>query len=225
MPDLDYYYHSSAKRRMHYRLSCFLLHNLVLHEELTWREADVVHTELARILKLDSWAHGRVDYDAERSFGRRLSGMIECEDCGLMYGHKTWHSGTPNRADVWECPTNHKKRGSCKPGHLYEAVLKEKLLEAMLEMSRRTPQVWALLMGALTTVRPQTKSTHLNKIVERIYASELDCHIFLPDILDIVEGGCMLNDKRLGFVLISSEAVTLTLPALWTPKRQNASLS
>ena len=39
----------------------------------------------------------------------------------------------------------------------------------------------------------------------------------IPDFLAILEGGCMLTDGRIGFVLLTSEAVTLDLPQPWSP--------
>lgn len=220
------FYRSSSARKMHYRLSCFLLYNLAHSQTLSWHDADLAHAEIARHHKIDgridSWLQGRIDYESERSFGRRLSGLIECEDCGGMYGHKTWHSGTPNRADVWECPTSHKKRGSCQPGHLYEIVLKEKLLEAMVEILRRTPTVAELVFNVFTSVLPQVEISRIKQSIDDLLFSEVPRHVFLPDLLEIVEGACMLNDRRLGFVFISSEAVTLSLPTGWTPKRQSS---
>ncbi len=116
----------TVKDKMQY-FACFLLHNLAHQDWITWQEADRVHERASLYFKapstVDTWNGGRRDPEADRSFGRRLSGLIECEDCGQMFGHKTWRSGTPNRTDVWECRTNHAKRGTCKPSHLYETVL------------------------------------------------------------------------------------------------------
>ncbi|MGV0376115.1 zinc ribbon domain-containing protein [Corynebacterium hadale] len=70
------------------------------------------------------WLGTRVDPRGYNSFGKRLSRKIACGDCGRPFGHKTWHSDTPNRVDVWECPTNYVKRGTCTTiSHLYQEVL------------------------------------------------------------------------------------------------------
>ena len=50
------------------------------------------------------WLGTRVDPRGYKSFGKRLSRKIVCGDCGRPFGHKTWHSGTPNRGDVWGVP-------------------------------------------------------------------------------------------------------------------------
>lgn len=76
------------------------------------------------------WLGTRVDPRGYKSFGKRLSRKIVCGDCGRPFGHKTWHSGTPNRVDVWECPTNYGKRGTCTTSHLYQEVLLVKMAEA-----------------------------------------------------------------------------------------------
>ena len=55
--------------------------------------------------------------------GKRLPRKIVCGNCGRPFRPNTWHSGTPNQGDVWECPTNYVKRGLCTTSHLSQEVL------------------------------------------------------------------------------------------------------
>ncbi|MCI6205295.1 MAG: hypothetical protein SPK00_06890 [Corynebacterium glucuronolyticum] len=77
------------------------------------------------------WLAPRVDLQGHRSFGRRMSGKTISSDRGRAFGHKSWHSGTPNRVDVWECPTNYVKRGTCATNYLYQEALLATMAEAL----------------------------------------------------------------------------------------------
>ena len=164
------------------------------------------------------WLGTRVDPRGYKSFGKRLSRKIVCGDCGRPFGHKTWHSGTPNRVDVWECPTNYVKRGTCATSHLYQEVLLVKMAEALQVLTGRNSTAVDQALDSLRTVgvrrRPSTLHTAIDKLLTES-PTQLALHI--PDFLAMLEGGCMLSDGRLGFVFITGEAVTLDLPQRWSP--------
>lgn len=107
---------ATVQARLTYRLASFLLENLAAGYTVEWMDAFRAQRHAASVLKITErelpWLGTRVDPQGHRSFGRRMSGKIVCGDCGRAFGHKTWHSGTPNRVDVWECPTNYVKRGT-----------------------------------------------------------------------------------------------------------------
>lgn len=83
------------------------------------------------------WLVTRVDPHGYKFSGKRLSRKIVSGDCGRAFGHKTWHSGTPNRVDVWECPTNYAKRGTCTTSHPYREVLLVKMAETLQVLAGR----------------------------------------------------------------------------------------
>ena len=62
--------------------------------------------------------------------------------------------------------------------------------------------------------RPSTLRAAIEKLLTES-PTQLAFHI--PDFLAVLEGGCTLTDGRLGFVFITSEAVTLVLPQRWSP--------
>lgn len=84
-----------------------------------------------------------------------MSGKIVCGDCGRAFGHKTWHSGTPNRVDVWKCPTNYVKRGTCATSHLYQEVLLAKMGEALQVLAGRNRATVDLTLDSLRTMGAQ----------------------------------------------------------------------
>ena len=211
----------TVQARMKVALSNFVLQNLAAKGILTWQEAWDTHLNTCARYGLradtDTWLTGRVDPDADRSLGLRLSRRIQCEGCGRCFGHKTWHSGTPNRADVWECPTNYAKRGTCKTPHIYQTVLLGTLAKTIQALIHRDEQV-RRAVAALA-------ATHVGRPVEEIGAAVhdvmTDAHpvFHLPDFLSVFEGACVLTDHRVGFVFVTGDVVTLDLPAGWTPTR------
>ncbi|MDY3678222.1 MAG: zinc ribbon domain-containing protein [Actinomyces urogenitalis] len=126
---------ATVQARLTYGLASFLLENLAAGYTVEWMDAFRAQRHTASVIKIAerelSWLATRVDLQGHRSFGRRMSGKIVCGDCGREFGHKIWHSGTPNRGDVWECPTNYVKRGTCATSHLYQEVLLAKMGEAL----------------------------------------------------------------------------------------------
>ncbi|MDU5964206.1 MAG: zinc ribbon domain-containing protein [Actinomyces sp.] len=114
---------ATAQARLTYRLTSFLLENLATGHTVEWMGAFRAQRHAAETLGIADrelpWLATRVDPRGHKSFGRRMSRKIVCGDCGRTFGHKTWHTGTPNRADVWECPTNYVKRGTCATSQLY----------------------------------------------------------------------------------------------------------
>ncbi|WP_236659444.1 zinc ribbon domain-containing protein [Corynebacterium amycolatum] len=90
------------------RLTSFLVENLAAGSTVEWMDAFHAQRHAAEALGIADrelpWLGTRVDPRGYKSFGKRLSRKIVCGDCGRPFGHKTWHSGTPNRVDVWECP-------------------------------------------------------------------------------------------------------------------------
>ena len=162
--------------------------------------------------------HTRVDPRGYKSFGKRLSRKIVCGDCGRPFGHKTWHSGTPNRVDVWECPTNYVKRGTCTTSHLYQEVLLVKMAEALQVLAGRNSTAVDQAVDSLQSTGARRRPSTLRAAIEKLLTeSPTQLVLHIPDFLAVLEGGCTLTDGRLGFVFITSEAVTLVLPQRWSP--------
>lgn len=205
-----------------YRLTSFLLENLATGHTVEWKDAFRAQRHVAETLGITDrelpWLATRVDPQGHRSFGRRMSRKIVCGDCGRTFGHKTWHSGTPNRVDVWECPTNYVKRGTCSTSHLYQEVLLVKMAEALQVLAGRNSTVGDLAVDSLRARGVRRRPSTLHAAIDKLLAvppTQLAFHI--PDFLAVLEGGCMLTDGRLGFVFITGEAVTLDLPQRWSP--------
>lgn len=213
---------STVRNRMQYRLTSFLLENLASRGTVEWMEAfsaqRLAGVRLGVTERELPWLTSRFDPQAHKSFGVRMSRKIICGDCGRAFGHKVWHAGTSNRVDVWECPTNYVKRGTCETKHLYQHVLQMKITEAMAVLARRISEASSLACDCLHEAGAKRRPSTLRKRVDDILAthpSQLTIH--LPDFLSVLEGGCMLTDGRLGFVFITGDAVTLQLPVRWTP--------
>lgn len=213
---------ATAQARLTYRLNSFLFENLAAGHIIEWMEAFEAQRRTADILKITErelpWLARRFDPQGHKSFGLRMSGRIICGDCGRAFGHKTWHSGTPNRADVWECPTNYVKRGTCTTSHLYQEVLLVKMAEAMQVLAGRDPVTVDTAVDILRAAGVRRRSLTLRTAIDKLLAApptQLALHI--PDFLAVLEGGCMLPDGRLGFVFRTGDAVTLDLPQRWSP--------
>lgn len=144
------------------------------------------------------------------------SGLIERKSCGCKYGHKTRHARTPNRVDVWECATNHVKRGTCATPHIYQEVLQCKLVEAFQVLAQHHSKLRKIVVRMLAVTGCQVSSKLLHARM-RHYETSAEASLFLPDFLTIVEGGMVLTSNQLGFVFTTGEAVTLDLPKGWTP--------
>lgn len=212
----------TIQARMEYHLTNFFLENLAVQNTVEWMDAFCAHRHAAKTLGIADrelpWLATRVDPHGHKSFGWRMSGKIICGDCGRAFGHKTWHSGTPNRVDVWECPTNYVKRGTCATSHLYQEVLMVKMAEAMQVLAGRNDHAADLAVNSLRATGVRRRPSTLRAAIDTLLAArptELAIHI--PDFLAVLEGGCMLTDGRLGFVVITGEAVTLDLPQRWSP--------
>lgn len=213
---------ATVQARLTYRLTSFLLENLAAGHTVEWMDAFRAQRHTASVLKITErelpWLATRVDPSGHKSFGQRISGKIVCGDCGRAFGHKTWHSSTPNRVDVWECPTNYVKRGTCATSHLYQEVLLAKMGEALQVLAGRNHAAVDLTLDSLRAMgarrRPSTLHTAIDKLLTES-PTQLAFHI--PDFLAVLEGGCRLTDGRLGFVFITGEAVTLDLPQCWSP--------
>lgn len=212
----------TVQTRIDYRLTNFLLENLAAQNIIEWMDAFLAHRHAADALGMADrelpWLATRVDPQGHRSFGRRMSGKIVCGDCGRAFGHKTWHSGTPNRVDVWECPTNYVKRDTCATSHLYQEVLLVKMAEALQVLAGRNSTAVAQAVDSLRATGVRRRPSTLHAAIDTLLAeppTQLSLHI--PDFLALLEGGCMLTDGRLGFVFITGEAVTLDLPQRWSP--------
>ncbi|BDY02663.1 MAG: zinc ribbon domain-containing protein [Cutibacterium avidum] len=212
----------TVQTRMDYRLTNFLLENLAAQNTVEWMDAFRAHRYAAETLGIADrelpWLATRVDPQGHKSFGRRMSGKIICGDCIRAFGHKTWHSGTPNRVDVWECPTNYVKRGTCATSHLYQEVLLVKMAEAMQVLAGRNSTAVDQTVDSLRAAGVRRRPSTLHTAIEKLLAvppTQLALHI--PDLLAVLDDGCMLADGRLGFVFITGEAVTLDLPQRWSP--------
>ncbi|MDK8451510.1 zinc ribbon domain-containing protein [Corynebacterium mastitidis] len=219
---MEYHDLQKAETRLQYHLTCFLLENLVASKTIEWHDASTAHRYAADALQVTGdeppWVGTRVDPQKHKSFGRRMSRKIVCGDCGRTFGHKTWHSGTPNRVDVWECPTNYTKRGTCVTRHLCQEVLVIKMAEAMQVLAQHSPDAIDLAVTGLRHAGIRNRATTLRKNIESIASKPpANLVLHLPDFLAVLEGGCMLTDGRLGFVFITGEAVTLELPQRWSP--------
>lgn len=212
----------TIENRMEFRLTCFLLENLAAQKAIDLMEGFQAHRVAAQQVRVVTrelpWLATRVDPQAHKSFGIRMSRRIICGDCGRAFGHKTWHSGTPNRADVWECPTNYAKRGTCATDHLYQQVLMVKMAEAVQVLAQRNSNAVERTIKVLRETGTRRRTTTLRDAIHEILAaSPVNLVLHIPDFLDIFEGGCMLTDGRIGFVFLTGEAVTLELPHRWTP--------
>ncbi|MEH1560728.1 zinc ribbon domain-containing protein [Cutibacterium avidum] len=213
---------ATVQARLTYRLTSFLLENLATGHTVEWMDASRAQRHIAETLNIADrelpWLATRVAPRGHKSFGRRISRKIVCGDCGRTFGHKTWHSGTPNRVDVWECPTNYVKRGTCATSHLYQEVLLVKMAEALQVLAGRNRAAVDQAVDSLRAMgarrRPSTLHTAIDKLLTES-PTQLAFHI--ADFLAVLEGGCMLTDGRLGFVFITGEAVTLDLPQRWSP--------
>lgn len=99
---------ATVQARLTYRLTSFLLENLAAGYTVEWMDAFHAQRHAAEALGIADrelpWLGTRVDPRGYKSFGLRMSRKIICGDCGRPFGHKIWHSGTPNRVDVWELP-------------------------------------------------------------------------------------------------------------------------
>lgn len=160
----------------------------------------------------------RFDSQGHKFSGWYMSGTIICGDSGRPFSHKIWHSGTPNRVDVWECRTNYAKRGTCPTSHFYQNVLLVKMTEALQALAGRNSAVLDMSMNSLraTGVRRST-STLRNAISMLLTAPLVNLTLHIPDSLAALEGGCMLTEGRPSFEVITGEAVTLDLPHCWSP--------
>lgn len=213
---------ATVQVRLTDRLTSFFLENLAAGHTIEWMDAFRAQRHAAETLGIEDrelpWLATRVDPQGHKSFGRRMSGKIICGDCGRTFGHKTWHSGTPNRVDVWECPTNYIKRGTCSTSHLYQEVLLVKMAEALQVLAVRNRAAVDQVVDSLRATGVRRRSSTLRCGIDMLLTeppTQLALHI--PDFLAVLEGGCMLADSRLGFVFITGEAVTLDLPQRWSP--------
>lgn len=213
---------ATVQARLTYRLTSFLLENLAAGHTVEWMDAFHAQRYAAEALGIADrelpWLSTRVDPRSYKSFGKRLSRKIVCGDCGRPFGHKIWHSGTPNRVDVWECPTNYVKRGTCATSHLYQEVLLVKMAEALQVLAGRNSTAVDMAVDSLRATGVRRRPSTLHAAIDTLLAApptQLALHI--PDFLAVLEGGCMLTDGRLGFVFVTGEAVTLNLPQRWSP--------
>jgi hypothetical protein len=213
---------ATVQARLTYRLTSFLLENLATGHTVEWMDAFRAHRYVAETLGIADrelpWLGTRVDPRGYKSFGRRMSRKIVCGDCGRTFGHKTWHSGTPNRVDVWECPTNYVKRGTCATSHLYQEVLLVKMAEASQVLAGRNCAAVDQAVDSLRAMRARRRPSTLRTAIDKLLTeSPTQLALHIPDFLAVLEGGCMLTDGRLEFVFITGEAVTLDLPQRWSP--------
>ena len=213
---------ATVQARLTSRLTSFLLENLAAGYTVEWMDAFHAPRHAAEALGIADrelpWLGTRVDPRGYKSFGKRLSRKIVCGDCGRPFGHKTWHSGTPNRVDVWECPTNYVKRGTCTTSHLYQEVLLVKMAEALQVLAGRNRAAVDQAVDSLCATGVQRRPSTLHTAIDKLLTeSPTQLALHIPDFLAMLEGGCMLTDGRLGFVFITGEAVTLDLPQRWSP--------
>lgn len=206
----------TVQARLTYRLTSFLLENLAAGHTVEWMDAFRAQRHVAETLGIADrelpWLGARVDPRGYKSFGKRLSRKIVCSDCGRPFGHKTWHSGTPNRVDVWECPTNYVKRGTCATSHLYQEVLLVKMAEALQVLAGRNHTAVDMAVDSLRATGVRRRPSTLHTAIDLLLAAPpTQITLPLPDFLAVLEGGCMLTDGRLRFVFITGEVVTLDL--------------
>ena len=119
---------------------------------------------------------------------------------------------------MWECPTNYVKRGTCTTSHLYQEVLLVKMAEALQVLAGRNSTAVDQAVDSLQSTGARRRPSTLRAAIEKLLTespTQLAFHI--PDFLAVLDGGCTLTDGRLGFVFITSEAVTLVLPQRWSP--------
>lgn len=164
---------ATVQARLTYRLTSFLLENLAAEYTVEWVDASHAPRHAAETLGIADrelpWLVTRVDPRGYKSFGKRLSRKIVCGDCGRPFGHKTWHSGTSNRVDVWEFPTNYAKRGTCTTSHLYQELRLVKMAEALQLLAGRNSTAVNQAVGSLQSTgvrrRPSTLHTAIDKLL------------------------------------------------------------
>lgn len=221
---------ATVQVRLTYRLSNFLLENLAAGRIVEWMDTFHAQRHAAEALGITDrelpWLGTRVDPRGYKSFGKRLSRKIVCGDCGRPFGHKTWHSGTPNRVDVWECPTNYVKRGTCTTSHLYQAVLLVKTTEALQMLAVRNSTAVDQAVDSLRAAGVRRQPSTLHTAIDALLAvPPTQLTLRIPDFLAVLEGGCMLTDGRVGFAFVTDEAVTLDLPQRWSPVMRSGELA
>ena len=95
------------------------------------KEFDLVQLELARREKI-----GR-NYSGNNIFSSRLV----CGDCGSFLGSKVWQSNTKYRKTIWQCNKKFKNECKCETPHLEEKEIKERFMNAILQISDNRKQL------------------------------------------------------------------------------------
>ncbi len=93
-----------------------------------------------------------------------------------------------------------------------------KMAEALQVLAGRNSTAVDQAVDSLQSTGARRRPSTLRAAIEKLLTespTQLAFHI--PDFLAVLEGGCTLTDGRLGFVFITSEAVTLVLPQRWSP--------
>ncbi|WP_277035121.1 zinc ribbon domain-containing protein [Propionimicrobium lymphophilum] len=200
---------------MLYQQGCWLLRNLQAKQVITQGQAEKARLKLAANLGW-GFASDESPWDAEApkqtSFhARGYYGLLRCETCGEGYGRNSWHASSPHAAYVYECKTNHRKRGTCGTPHIYEEHLVSRCNLLMQKLCLRT-RIRSVVCGVLsdydgvTTVLatilsapPETLKVCLDETTSQIfYATVTREHTI---IVDLNHGG----------------PITVPLTPRWTP--------
>lgn len=90
--------------------------------------------------------------------------------------------------------------------------------EALQVLAGRNRAAVDLTLDNLRAMGAQRRRSTLHTAIDKLLTeSPTQLALHIPDFLAVLEGGCTLTDGRLGFVFITSEAVTLDLPQRWSP--------
>lgn len=127
---------------MLYQQGCWLLRNLQAKQLIPQGRAEKARLKLADNLGW-GFAPDESPWDADEprhaSFqARDYYGLLRCETCGEGYGRNVWHSTSPHSAYVYECKTNHRKRGTCGTPHIYEEHLRSRCNLLMQQLCKRS---------------------------------------------------------------------------------------
>ncbi len=113
---------------------------------------------------------------------------------------------------MFECPTNHRKRGTCTTGHIYQDHLTSRA-NLLMQKLCRTSNIPQLITNAL----PDTADT-----TRRILAARPDRALFhLDDVLAQVGCATVTSPTRIIVETTTGETITIPLVRGWTPGRRH----
>lgn len=143
--------------------------------------------------KLEQSKRNRFSSQSELPF----SGILQCEDCGEYFGHKTWKSRSTHVYDMWVCnhksSTTTKDSSRCKTPNLRQEKVIEVYLSAMEDLLPLQAELEANYADKLTKYQSKYRITrYKNKLAEaesdaKRVASEIDILNHTPSNYDSYE--------------------------------------